>query len=532
MPDRSPEERERARLEREARRAGGGTKRSGWRRGRPAPEPAPGLPEPASEPPADVEPPRYAPMPGTTSNSPAEPPAEAPPATGRQWGRAAGDPDPDPPLVRRVPRGSPRESVQPDEAPVPEPAQTAAPAPRIPPAPPLNLDGSEQAIGTRRVPAGHRIGRPHLPHRRPKGSSPPRSPGEPGDRRVLGRRVGAVVALAAVAFVLWFGFSLFQPFAGDGSGAITVTIPKGASVGEVGDLLASKNVVSSSFFFGLRARLEGKDSELNSGPIALKRDMSYGAALDALTRSKAAPVARLGKLTIPEGLSRTEIAPRAKQAGLSGDYVTASRRSGELDPRKFGAPKGATMEGFLFPATYQFRAGAPVRNLISQQLRAFRQNIATVDLRRAKRKHLSTYDVLVIASMVDREAGIAKDRPLIAAVIYNRLKQGMVLGIDATLRYELGNWDKPLKVSELNRDTPYNTRRRAGLPPTPIGNPGLASIEAAAHPAKVDYLFYVVRPCGNGAHNFSATDAEFQHDVDAYNAKRAELGGKSPVTCR
>ena len=116
-------------------------------------------------------------------------------------------------------------------------------------------------------------------------------------------------------------------------------------------------------------------------------------------------------------------------------------------------------------------------------------------------------------------------------MIYNRLKDGMPLGIDATLRYELKNWTDPLKVSELEADTPYNTRTNTGLPPTPIGNPGLASMQAAAAPANVDYLFYVVRPCGNGAHNFSATDAEFQQDVAEYNAKREELGGKSPVTC-
>jgi UPF0755 protein len=332
--------------------------------------------------------------------------------------------------------------------------------------------------------------------------------------------------------VLWLAATLLQPFGGEGWGQVVVTNPKGASVSQVGDILAGQHVVSSSFFFKLRARLEGKDGELNSGRIALKRDMSYAAALDGLTQpAKAAP--KLVKLTIPEGRTRREIAETAKAAGISGDYVEASRASPKLDPRKFGAPKGATLEGFLFPATYQLRQGAATaRNLVTQQLAAFRHNIASVDLRRARRKNLTAYDVLVIASMVEREAGIAKDRPLIAAVIYNRLKDGMPLGIDATLRYELNNWTRPLKVSELERDTPYNTRVRTGLPPTPIGNPGLASIQAAARPAKVDYLFYVVKPCGNGAHNFSSTDAEFQRDVAAYNAKREQLGGKSPVTCK
>ena len=98
--------------------------------------------------------------------------------------------------------------------------------------------------------------------------------------------------------------------------------------------------------------------------------------------------------------------------------------------------------------------------------------------------------------------------------------------------YALRDWDKPLRVSQLNSDSPYNTRKHAGLPPTPIGNPGLASLQAAAHPAHVPYLFYVVKPCGNGAHAFSSTDAQFQRDVNAYNRARARLGGKSPVTCK
>jgi uncharacterized YceG family protein len=140
--------------------------------------------------------------------------------------------------------------------------------------------------------------------------------------------------------------------------------------------------------------------------------------------------------------------------------------------------------------------------------------------------------VLTIASMIDREALVPKDRRLIAAVIYNRLKQGIPLGIDATIRYQLGDFSRPLKVSELQRDTPYNTRKRKGLPPTPIGNPGLASIKAAANPAHVSYLYYVVKPCGNGAHAFSSTDAQFQRDVAAYNRARAKRGGKDPSVCK
>jgi len=221
-----------------------------------------------------------------------------------------------------------------------------------------------------------------------------------------------------------------------------------------------------------------------------------------------------------------------RQAGLRGSYLAASRRSPDLDPHRYGAPKGASLEGFLFPATYELlRRKATAKQLVAEQLAAFKQKLATVDLSYARRKNLTTYDVLIIASMVEREVAVAKERPLVAAVIYNRLHQGIPLGIDATLRYALHDWTHPLRVSQLETDTPYNTRKHQGLPPGPIGNPGLASIQAAAHPAKVDYLFYVVKPGTCGQHAFSSTDAQFERDVARYNAARDAAGGKSPTKC-
>jgi UPF0755 protein len=291
-------------------------------------------------------------------------------------------------------------------------------------------------------------------------------------------------------------------------------------------------VVSSGFFFELRARLSGQRQKLRAGTYMMRKGMSYSAALDQLTTAPAvAPVIRV---TLPEGPSRRELVARVKQAGIQGDYLAATKGSSLLDPRAYGAQKStSSLEGFLFPATYELKhSGANAKTLVREQLQAFKRNFAAVNLSVAKRKNLTRYDVLTIASMIDREALVPKDRRLIAAVIYNRLKQGVPLGIDATIRYELGNFSRPLKVSELQRNSPYNTRKRKGLPPTPIGNPGLASIKAAANPAHVGYLYYVVKPCGNGAHAFSSTDAQFKRDVAAYNRARAKRGGKDPSSCK
>jgi cell division protein YceG involved in septum cleavage len=220
-------------------------------------------------------------------------------------------------------------------------------------------------------------------------------------------------------------------------------------------------------------------------------------------------------VTIPEGYSRAQTAQVAKEAGLKGSYMKASQGH----------------EGFLFPDTFELEKGAPASDLVELQLQDFKQRIAGVDLGYARSKNLTTRDVVTIASMIEREAQLEKERPLIAAVIYNRLHEGMPLGIDATIRFATGNYDQPLTESELAVDSPYNTRTNAGLPPGPIGSPGLASIEAAAHPAKVDYLFYVVKPGACGEHSFSSSEAQFEADVARYDEAREAAGGESPDTC-
>ena len=350
-------------------------------------------------------------------------------------------------------------------------------------------------------------------------------------RRRWWRRIVPLLALLIAIAAAVFAYLLFQPGHGKGSGAVPVHVPPGAGADQIGDLLERRGIVDSGFFFSLRARLSGQRADLRSGRHVLRRDMPYADALTALTTPPT--VAPVIDVTLPEGPSRREMAIAVRRAGVRGDYLRATRRSSKLDVRDFGAPRSTrTLEGFLFPSTYELRRSqATTGRLVSRQIDAFRDAFGEVNLRRAKARNLSRYDVLIIASMIEREALVPRDRRLISAVIYNRLREGMPLGIDATIRYAVNNWSRPLRASELERDSAYNTRRRRGLPPTPIGNPGLAAMKAAANPANVDYLFYVVKPCGRGAHAFSSTDAEFQRDVDAYNKARERRGGKDPSRC-
>jgi UPF0755 protein len=388
----------------------------------------------------------------------------------------------------------------------------------------------DRPLPPRRVPSTRRapLRRP-APRRRPA----PARPLAAGPRR-WGRRLVAVGAFVVLILVVVLAVKIFQPGHGDGSGAVDVTIPAGANAGRIGDVLASRGVVDSGTFFQLNATLTGRRGSLRPGHYTLARNMSYGAAIAALQKGPKAKVVATVPVTLPEGPSLREEAPVVDRSHkVKGSYRKAATRPAVLRRiRKLGAPKGTrTPEGFLFPSTYTLVAHSPAKDLVAKQLQAFQENFAKVDMAYAKHKNLTRYDVVIIASMIEREAQRDSERPLIASVIYNRLHDGIPLGIDATIRYQTHNWSSPLHVSELQADTPYNTRLHQGLPPTPIGNPGLASLKAAAHPAKTSYLFYVVKPGTCGEHAFSSTDAQFQRDLGKYNAARDAAGGKSPTSC-
>jgi UPF0755 protein len=272
--------------------------------------------------------------------------------------------------------------------------------------------------------------------------------------------------------------------------------------------------------------------------VRRRRLVALGAVLVAVTAAVAAVIVALPhvhnteaappplppppkpfRVIFPEGFTRAQMIGRvgavAKIAARKKGHPVALRaRSYDLATRRakipcFSPPQRSNLEGFLFPATYDFLATTTARTLAADQLETFCKNWNQVNLAYAKSKNLTPYDVLIIASMVERETLAPDERPKVAAVIYNRLHEGMPLGIDATLRYGLHiPPTQSILQSQLDSDSPYNSRRRTGLPPTPIANPGLASIQAAAHPAKVDYLYFVRKP-DKVHHFFTASDTAF-----------------------
>jgi UPF0755 protein len=237
------------------------------------------------------------------------------------------------------------------------------------------------------------------------------------------------------------------------------------------------------------------------------------------------PPPRPLRIIFPEGFTRAEMAERVgavrtiaiEERGITPrltepGYRAASARA--MPPPAFRKDwQRRSIEGFLFPATYDFTRLTTARRLVADQLVAFRRAWAKVDLSYARAKNLTPYDVLIIASMIEKETAVPSERRLVAAVIYNRLRSRMPLGIDATIRYGLDiPGTESLTKKALATDSPYNTRLRTGLPPTPIANPGLASIRAAANPARVDYLYYVRKP-DSLEHFFTADESEFLRKV-------------------
>jgi UPF0755 protein len=247
---------------------------------------------------------------------------------------------------------------------------------------------------------------------------------------------------------------------------------------------------------------------------------SGAASTPATTGPPPKPVLRI---IFPEGFTIEQMAQRIAAV----NKIAKEKRhvTSKLSPRsylRFGKSKTPppgfpykkqvpSLEGFLFPATYDFNEDTTTKQLVDKQLEAFMRAWSQLDLKYAKSKNLTAYDVLIIASMVEKEVVVPKERPLVAAVIYNRLHAGMNLGIDATLRYGLHiPPTEPIRQSQLESDSPYNTRNPniVGLTPTPIANPGLASLQAAAHPARVDFLYFV-RKADCKSHFFTASEQEF-----------------------
>lgn len=319
-----------------------------------------------------------------------------------------------------------------------------------------------------------------------------------------------LVLFAAVGVAaLWSRSELFP---GDGGGALTFQVEEGWGSNKVATALENAGVSGNSRLVQFYLKATGSP-QFQAGTYELRRHMSINKVVDIL---EAGPKASFQQLTLPEGLTVTQIAAKVAQLpGRDGSRFVAAAQSGQFTSRF--QPAGSTsLEGLLFPDTYQIDEKLDEAGILQMLLAHFDQK-ATDSQIEAKVGQLqppvTPYEAVIIASLVEREARVDEDRPKIARVIYNRLKKGTVLNIDAAVLYGLGRTSGSLTQSELNKETPYNTYLNIGLPPTPIASPGLKSIEAALNPTPGDWEYYVVSDA-EGHHDFSVTYDEHLEKVD------------------
>jgi len=297
---------------------------------------------------------------------------------------------------------------------------------------------------------------------------------------------------------------------------VEIQIQEGMSLTDIAGLLEEKGIVDSGLFFKVYAEEKGFEKKMMPGTYNLRTGSEYSEVLKAITTG---PAVITFKLAIPEGFMVSQITERI-QSELP--FIKNTDLEIAISPANYSYDflndnnlKVESLEGFLFPKTYEVLAEYNAKNVIEMFLSQYQLETSNLDYGFAFENNLTAYDILKIASMIEKEAYIPEERTLISSVIHNRLKINMALGIDATLIYFLDKWDSPLTESDLNTDTPYNTRMYAGLLPTPIYNPGIESIKAALNPEETDYLYYVVTDPVNHKHSFSKTLEEHNENINS-----------------
>ena len=316
---------------------------------------------------------------------------------------------------------------------------------------------------------------------------------------------------------------LDQP-AGDDPTPVTFTIRPGETAAQIAQRLEAEGLIRDADVFRALLRLRGVDTRLEAGNYELRRTMSMNEIMVVLQHGRPPTIT----LTVPEGWRAEEIADLLRVVGLADpdEFLQIVRSGGDFDYDFLrDRPPGVTsLEGFLFPDTYEFPTDATAEDVVRRMLETFGQRFTPALREQARKQGLTVYQAVVLASIVEREAVIPQERPIIASVFLNRLRKGMYLNADPTVQYALGFqaesgtwWKRPLLLEDLEVDSPYNTYRHPGLPPGPICNPGLAALQAVANPAKTNYYYFVANDvAGDGSHVFAETLEEHQANIEKY----------------
>ena len=336
-------------------------------------------------------------------------------------------------------------------------------------------------------------------------------PEPPRKRRARLTPLGKLVVFLLVILLPLGGLGLYAKNVSGGSSTgreVAVVIEPGSSASTIAETLAEAGVIKAAWLFRLYSRVKGTAKNLKPGEYVFRTDMSYGAVVAILEKG---PKIEITRVTLPEGKTVRETARILAKAGFTAEEFLAEATSGKH--KVYNQRAGLkNLEGFLFPKTYDFKEGTTASQALDILLGQYERETKTLDWSRASRLGVNAYEIMIIASMIEREAQVPQDRAKIARVIYNRIERGMRLQIDATVQYGIflktGSYKHPLLLEDYTFPSTYNTYRIDGLPPAPIASPGLETIKAALNPADGEWLYYVLIN-DKGEHGFANTYDEF-----------------------
>lgn len=308
---------------------------------------------------------------------------------------------------------------------------------------------------------------------------------------------------------------------------VVVIVPRGATDRRIGEILENDGLIRRALGFLLAARIEGVNGKMVAGTYEFSPSMTPRAMAVAIALGRTAD----DELTIPEGYTVRQIGERLAEKQMADErvFLSLALTQGRTFTVNGFTPPSVDLEGYLFPDTYTIPHGTPERGIIEMMLNEFAAHALAADGGFLASHPQKIAPTVKLASLVEREAEVESDRPKIAAALLNRLRRGMRLECDASVEYGLPTYKTRLYYKDLKIDTPYNTYLHPGLPPTPIANPGMASIEAALHPAQVSYLYYVARDDGSHTHIFSDTLAEHKSAIARIRALEVGMRRSGPA---
>lgn len=313
-----------------------------------------------------------------------------------------------------------------------------------------------------------------------------------------------ILLFFAVAGFLYYAFYSPKHKVSD---KVLIEIPAGASVKSVGKILEDNKIINNASIFYYTVRLFDKDYSIQAGKFALYKNSGIFRSMEALRQS---PLVEDISITIPEGLTVWEtaaIVAKTFENADSAEFVALCEDANFIKKCEIGEKN--TLEGYLYPETYRFPEGAKMEDVILRLTATYKQVFSQIP-RSARSEKLNDEEIVILASIIEKEAKTADEKPLVSGVFYNRIEKKWPIGADATVRFAVKNFNRPIRKSELNSDSPYNTRKFSGLTPGPICSPGKFSLIAAMNPEDTDYLFFMAKWDGSGEHIFSKTNE--QHD--------------------